>query len=83
MKMPIRLNDFTAIEAAIMKNKAYNEFDKLADLAHKNYPKSMLSDYELAKMYEMNGDYKKAAKYYQSGFPKRRNRRFDQRHDAG
>lgn len=70
MKMPIRLNDFTAIEAAIMKNKAYNEFDKLADLAHKNYPKSMLSDYELAKMYEMNGDYKKAAKYYQSGFQK-------------
>ena len=48
LKLPIRLNDFKAIEAAILKNKAYNEFDKLAQLAKKNYPKSMLSDYEMS-----------------------------------
>lgn len=69
-KMPIRINDFKAIEAAILKNKAYDEFDKLSDLARKSYPKSMLADYELGQMYEKQGDYKKAAKAYQSGFQK-------------
>jgi predicted alpha/beta superfamily hydrolase len=69
-EIPIPSNDFKAIEAAILKNKAYTEFDKLADLAKKNYPKSMLSDYHLGMMYEKTGEYKKAAKAYQSGFQK-------------
>ncbi len=69
-KMTIRLNDFKAIEAAILKNKAYAEFDKLADLARKNYPKSMLYDYHMGMMYEKTGDPKRAAKAYQSGFQK-------------
>ena len=66
LKIPIRVNDFKAIEAAILKNKAYLELDKLAESATKNYPKSMLADYELALMYEKMGDPKKAAKRYQS-----------------
>lgn len=70
MKMTIRINDFKAIEAAILKNKAYGEFDKLSDLAKKNYPKSMLADYEMAQMYEKTGDVKKAAKAYQTAFQK-------------
>ncbi|WP_298222449.1 alpha/beta hydrolase-fold protein [Flavobacterium sp.] len=70
IKMPIRINDFKAIEAAILKNKAYAEFDKLADLAKKNYPKTMLADYEMAMMYEKTGDLKKAVKAYQSAFQK-------------
>jgi len=70
IKMPIRINDFKAIEAAILKNKAYTEFDKLADLARKNYPKTMLSDYHMAMMYEKTGDNKKAAKAYQVAFQK-------------
>lgn len=70
IKMPIRINDFKAIEAAILKNKAYAEFDKLADLARKNYPKTMLSDYHMAMMYEKTGDNKKAAKAYQVAFQK-------------
>lgn len=70
IKMPIRINDFKAIEAAILKNKAYTEFDKLADLARKNYPKTMLSDYHMAMMYEKMGDNKKAAKAYQVAFQK-------------
>jgi predicted alpha/beta superfamily hydrolase len=69
-KMSVRINDFKAIEAAILKNKAYAEFDKLSDLARKSYPKSMLADYELAQMYEKTGEYKKAAKHYQSAFQK-------------
>lgn len=70
MKMPIRINDFKAIEAAILKNKAYNEFEKLADLARKNYPKSMLADYQMGMMYEKTGDYKKGSKAYQNAFLK-------------
>ena len=70
LKLPIRLNDFKAIEAAILKNKAYNEFDKLAQLAKKNYPKSMLADYEMGQMYEKTGDIKKAIKTYQNAFQK-------------
>ncbi len=70
LKLIIRLNDFKAIEAAILKNKAYEELDKLAALARKHYPKSMLADYELALMYEKKEDYKKAVKYYQTAFQK-------------
>ena len=68
LKLQIRINDFKAIEAAIIKNKAYNEFDQLAQLARKNFPKSMLADYEMAQLYEKKGDLKRAIKYYQSAF---------------
>ena len=68
LKLPIRLNDFKAIEAAILKNKAYNEFDKLAQLAKKNYPKSMLADYEMGQMYEKTGENAKAVKSYMLAF---------------
>jgi uncharacterized protein len=70
LKMPIRTNDFKAIEAAILKNKAYDEFTKLADLSKKQYPKTMLSDYHMAMFYEKTGDIKKAIKAYQSAFQK-------------
>lgn len=65
LKVTVRVSDFKAIEAAILKNKSYQELDKLAELARKNYPKSMLADYELGLMYEKMGDSKKAAKSYQ------------------
>ena len=65
LNVPIRVTDFKAIEAAILKNKAYPELDKLADLARKNYPNSMLADYELGLLSEKLGDTKKAAKSYQ------------------
>jgi predicted alpha/beta superfamily hydrolase len=70
IKMTIRINDFKAIEAAILKNKAYNELDALSNLAQKNYPKSMLADYELGLMFEKNGDNRKALKYYQAAYQK-------------
>jgi len=65
LNIPVRINDFKAIEAAILKNKAYDELEKLAQIASKNYPKSMLADYELGLMYEKTGDAKKAAAKYQ------------------
>lgn len=70
IKMPIRLNDFKAIEAAIVKNKIYNEFDELAILAEKHYGKSMLADFYMAQMYERKEDYKRAQKKYLSAFQK-------------
>lgn len=70
IKNPIRINDFKAIEAAILANKDYNELDALAILADKNYPKSMLGDYELAIMFENKGDNQRAVRYYMSGFNK-------------
>lgn len=65
MKIPVRLNDFKAIEAAILKNNAYNELDQLSQIADKNYPKSMLASYQLGLMYEKKGDAKRAAQKYQ------------------
>jgi predicted alpha/beta superfamily hydrolase len=70
LKVQIRMNDFKAIEAAILKNKAYDEFDQLSQLARKNYPKSMLADYEMAQMYEKKGDNAKAVKSYLAAFQK-------------
>jgi predicted alpha/beta superfamily hydrolase len=67
---PIRINDFKAIEAAILQNKGYNELDALAILADKSYPKSMLGDYFLATMFEYKGDNPRAVRYYMSGFNK-------------
>jgi len=68
MKMPIRVSDFKAIEAAILKNKAYPEFEKLAAISKKAYPKSMLNQYHMAMYYEKTGDIKKAAKAYQNAY---------------
>jgi len=68
LKLPIRLNDFKAIEAAILKNKAYPEFEKLARLAKKSYPKSMLADYQMGQMYEKKGETAKAVKSYMMAY---------------
>ena len=70
VKIPVRMSDFNAIESAILKNKMYNELEELSILARKNYPKTMLADYELAVMFEQKGDLKRAAKYYQDAFLK-------------
>lgn len=68
IKMPIRINDFKAIEAAILKNKAFSEFEQLAALSKKSYPKSMLSQYHLGMFYEKTGDNKKASKAYLNAY---------------
>jgi predicted alpha/beta superfamily hydrolase len=68
LKLPIRLNDFKAIEAAILKNKAYPEFEKLAQLAKKSFPKSMLADYQMGQMYEKKGETAKAVKSYMMAY---------------
>ncbi len=68
IKMPIRINDFKAIEAAILKNNAFAEFEQLASLSKKSYPKSMLHQYHMGMFYEKTGDTKKASKAYLTGY---------------
>lgn len=70
IKMPIRLSDFKAIEAAVIKINDYNALDELSIVAEKQYPKSMLHDYYMALMYEKKGLYDKAKKNYLSAMQK-------------
>lgn len=70
MKVQPRLTDFRAIEAAIMKNKAYPEFQELSKYAEKHYPKTTLSVYHQGMYYEKMGEFKKAIKEYQKAFTK-------------
>lgn len=67
-KIKPRLSDFKAIEAAILKNKAYNELMPLSDFANKHYPKTTLGTYHEALYFEKTGNYKKAIKSYQKAF---------------
>ncbi len=67
-KMPIRFNDFSAIESAILKNNALSELENLASLAKKQYPKTFLNMYYLGKLYEKKGELAKSIKCYQSAF---------------
>lgn len=68
IKMPIRVTDFKAIEAAILKNNAFAEFEQLAALSKKSYPKAMLSQYHMGMFYEKTGDTKKASKAYMNAY---------------
>ena len=63
-----RLSDFKAIEAAILKNKAFMELQPLADYADKKYPKTTLGTYHQALYFEKTGNFKKALKTYQKSF---------------
>ncbi len=67
-KTAIRINDYRAIESAINKNKAYSEFEQLAQLASKSHPRTLLSEYFMGRYYENTGDFKRAAKSYQNAF---------------
>ncbi len=68
LKIKPRLSDFKAIEAAILKNKAYFELQELGKYADKNYPKTTLGTYHQALYYEKSGEFKKAVKEYKKGF---------------
>lgn len=63
-----RLSDFKAIEAAILKNKAFLELQPLADYADKKYPKTTLGTFHQALYFEKTGNFKKALKTYQKSF---------------
>lgn len=68
VKIPIRINDFRAIEAAILKNGAYEELKGLSALASKSYPKTTLIEYYNGLYYEKMDETKKAINAYMKGY---------------
>ena len=66
IKIPLRLNDYKAIETAIMKKQAYDEIEPLAVIANTDYPKAMLGEYLMGFMYEKRSDFKRAFKRYEN-----------------
>jgi uncharacterized protein len=70
VKMNVRLNDFKAIETAVLKNEAYNEFEQLAQISGQQFPKTMLYDYHMGMYYEKRGEIKKAIRNYENAFTK-------------
>ncbi|GGD19793.1 alpha/beta hydrolase [Hyunsoonleella pacifica] len=64
----ILINDFRAIAAAIEKNELFEYYEPLGKLARKQYPKTLLGNYYIARFYEETGEPKKAMKTYQSAY---------------
>jgi len=64
----ILINDFRAVNAAIIKKNSPEFYKDLSKLARKNYPNSLLSSFYLGRYYESVGSYKKAIKAYQESF---------------
>lgn len=68
VEVAVRINDFKAIEAAIMKNGVFDELDELADVARDSYPKAIIGEYYQGLYYEMRGNTRRAAKAYLRGY---------------
>lgn len=64
----MRLTDFEAIEAAIIKKGNYEDLPGLSRLADKAYPGSMLGAYHLALYEEKMEDWGRAEKAYMKAF---------------
>ncbi len=63
-----RYLDIQAVEASILENKNYDEFDVLASFCKKYYPKSMLEKYYTGLKFEKMGQISNAIKEYKSAF---------------
>lgn len=70
IKMNVRINDFKAIEAAALQFKAYEEFERLAQISGEQYEKTMLYDYHMGMYYEHRQEYAKAIRNYTAAFTK-------------
>ncbi len=70
VKMNVRLNDFRAVEAAVLKSGDFKGFEELAQISGQQYEKSMLHDYHMGMYFEKTKNYKRAAQSYQDAFTK-------------
>tara|TARA_R110002020_G_scaffold303939_2_gene519538 strand:- start:187093 stop:188235 length:1143 start_codon:yes stop_codon:yes gene_type:complete len=66
LKTQIRINDFIAVAAALEKKQDAEALENLGKLANKEYPKTMMGNYYLARSYEIDGEPKKAMRTYQN-----------------
>lgn len=67
-KITVRENDIIAIATACEKKKDIESLEKVAKLAQKEYPHTVLGYYYLGKYYELSGDTRKAMRTYQSAY---------------
>lgn len=68
INIPIRLNDFKAIEAAIVKNGVYDELEELGKMARDDYPKMIIGEYYIGLSHELKGETRKAIRAYLKGY---------------
>lgn len=64
----VRENDLLAIASAAEKKEDWESLEKVAQLAKKEYPNTLLSNYFYGKYFEAKGEPKKAMRSYQSAF---------------
>lgn len=64
----VRVNDFLAVGKALEFIQNWDDLERLGELARKQYPRSALGTYYLARAYEASGKTKKAMKTYQSAY---------------
>lgn len=64
----MRTSDFFYINDAIEKNEAWDQFKALSKLAEKQFPKTLLPYYFIARYYQEIGKPKKAMEAYRSAF---------------
>ncbi len=66
----IRENDFIAAATAAEKRHQWEPLRDIANLAKKQYPKTVLGDYYLGRYFEETGQAKKAMRTFQGAFDK-------------
>lgn len=67
-KTTIRENDIIAIASAAERKKEWASLEKIAQLARKEHPNTILSAYYLGRFYEETGEPRKAMRTYQAAF---------------
>ncbi len=70
LKKEILINDYMAIYAACRKKEDPESLEKLAELARRDYPETMMYDFFMGEFYEFIGKPKKAVKHFQEAFAK-------------
>lgn len=67
-KTTVRQNDIVAIASAAEKKKEWESLEKVAQLAKKEHPNTVLGNYYLGRYFEEKGEPKKAMRTYQSAY---------------
>jgi uncharacterized protein len=67
-KTKVRQNDIVAIASAAEKKEEWESLERVAKLAQKEHPNTVLGSYYLGRFYEETGEPKKAMRTYQGAF---------------
>lgn len=67
-KTTIRENDIIAIASAAERKKDWESLEKIAQLARREHPNTLLGPYYLGRFYEETGEARRAMRTYQAAF---------------